>query len=295
MATFGKAGFNAVSYAAFRPSYPAQLFKTVLSYHRGASTTLLDLGAGHGLISRELSSSFTHVICTDPSESMINQAKASTPQSFSNISFHQGSAENLSFVDDGTLDMVVAGQAAHWFDYSKVWPQLALKVRPGGTLAFWGYKDNIFVDYPGATKVLDEYCYGDHTLGPYWEQPGRSILRDKFINIVPPSADWSEVTRHEYEPGTRGKGSGIGKLLMQKRLKLGEMEGYVRTFSAFHNWAVDHPEKKAKKDGGDGDIVDEMFDKMVEVEPEWAAKGDNWRDFELENEWGSAILLARKK
>jgi hypothetical protein len=295
MATFGKAGFNAVSYATFRPSYPAQLFKTVLSYHQGVSNTLLDLGAGHGLISRELSPSFKHVMCTDPSESMVKQAKASTPSSFSNISFHLGSAENLSFVDDGTVDMVVAGQAAHWFDYSKAWPQLALKVRPGGTLAFWGYKDNIFVDYPKATKVLDEYCYGDDTLGSYWEQPGRNILRDKLTDIIPPENDWSDVIRHEYEPGTRGKGSGVGELLMQKTLNLGEMEGYVRTFSAFHNWVADHPDKKARKDGGDGDIVDEMFDRMLEVEPEWAANGDNWRDFELENEWGSAILLARKK
>ncbi|EHL02640.1 putative Trans-aconitate 3-methyltransferase [Glarea lozoyensis 74030] len=278
MATFGKAGFNAVSYATFRPSYPPQLFKTVLSYHQGPSMTLLDLGAGH-----------------DPSPSMIKQAKASTSSSFSNVSFHEASAEDLHFVDDSSLDMVVAGQAAHWFDYKKVWPELAKKIRKGGTLAFWGYKDNTFVDYPKASKVLDEYCYGDSTLGPYWEQPGRNILRDKLKDIVPPETDWDEVTRYEYEPGTNGKRSGVGDLLMHKRLTLGEMEGYARTFSSFHNWAADHPERKARKDGGDGDIVDEMFDKMRESEPEWAAMGEKWREFELENEWGSAILLARKK
>jgi hypothetical protein len=226
---------------------------------------------------------------------MVNQAKASTPRSFTNISFHEASAENLSFIEDGSLDMVVAGQAAHWFDYRKVWPQLARKMRRGGTLAFWGYKDNTFVDYPEATKVLGEYCYGDNTMGPYWEQPGRSILREKLRDVVPPKTEWDEVTRFEYEPGTSGKGSGEGTLLMHRRLRLGEMEGYVRTFSSFHNWAAAHPEKKAKKDGGNGDIVDEMFDKMLEVEPEWAAKGESWRDFELENEWGSFILLARKK
>jgi trans-aconitate 3-methyltransferase len=63
--------------------------------------------------------------------------------------------------------MVVAGQAAHWFDYSKVWPELSRKVRRGGTLAFWGYKDNVFVEYPKASRVLDRYCYGEETMGPY--------------------------------------------------------------------------------------------------------------------------------
>ena len=37
---------------------------------------------------------------------------------------------------------------------------------------------------------------------------------------------------------------------MHRRLKLGEMEGYGRTFSSYHNWMAAHPEVKARKDGG---------------------------------------------
>ncbi|RDL38876.1 S-adenosyl-L-methionine-dependent methyltransferase [Venustampulla echinocandica] len=294
MATFAKASFNAASYATFRPTYPPQLYKKVLSYHRGPSSLLLDLGCGHGLISREFAPFFTRVLGTDPSPSMVEQAKSSTPSSLLNISFRQASAEDLSFVEDGTLDMVVAGQAAHWFDYKKVWPELARKMRKGATLAFWGYKDNYFVDYPKATSIMDEYCYGEKTMGPYWEQPGRQILRDLYRDIVPPEDQWEDITRTEYEPRMMGKGSGIGELLMYRRMKLGEIEGYTRTFSSFHAWAAAHPEEKARKDGGKGDILDEMFDKMLEAEPEWREKGDNWRDFEVETEWGSVILMARK-
>jgi hypothetical protein len=58
---------------------------------------------------------------------------------------------------------------------------------------------------------------------------------------------------------------------------------------------AEHPQQKARKDGGEGDIVDEMFEKMLEVEPEWKKQGENWRDIPVENEWGSVILLARKK
>lgn len=227
---------------------------------------------------------------------MTTQAKSTTSATqYSNIEFRQASAESLDFVEDGTLDMVVAGQAAHWFDYAKVWPELFRKLRSGGTVAFWGYKDNIFVDYPKATKVFDHYCYGKETMGPFWEQPGRNILRDLYRDITPPPSEWESIDRIEYEPGTEGAQTGTGEVLMHKKLKLGEVEGYVRTFSAYHNWMAEHADQKAKKDGGDGDIVDELFEKMIEVEPEWQKTGDQWRDFELENEWGSVILLTRKK
>lgn len=219
---------------------------------------------------------------------MITQAGSSTPKDkFPNIEFKEASAEDLPFVKDGGLDMVVAGQAAHWFDFSKVWPELGKKVRSGGTVAFWGYKDNIFVDYPTATKILDRYCYGESTMGPYWEQPGRQILRDKYVAIHPPASEWEDIKRVVYEPGTDGKGSGEGELLMSRRLKLGEVEGYVRTFSAYHNWKAENGEKK--------DIVDEMFEEMVEREPEWKRAGEAWRDVEVENEWGSVILMVRRK
>ena len=45
---------------------------------------------------------------------MIKQAISSTKEE--NIQFREASAENLDFIQDGSVDMVVAGQAAHWFD-----------------------------------------------------------------------------------------------------------------------------------------------------------------------------------
>jgi hypothetical protein len=54
----------------------------------------------------------------------------------------------------------------------------------------------------------------------------------------------------QYEPGTSGPKTGEGECLMHKTLKLGEMEGYGRTFSSYHNWMAAHPEVKARNDGG---------------------------------------------
>lgn len=271
-------------------------FEQVLNYHRGPKGLCVDLGCGHGSVTRELSSYFSKVVGIDPSEPMVKKAISSTKQE--NVAFRQGNAEDLDSFGDGSIDMVISSQAAHWFDYSKVWPMLKRKLRTGGTLAFLGYKENVFVDHPRATEVLNRYSYDPEVnlMGPHWEQPGRDILRDKYRTIIPSEADFEDITRLEYEPGTQGPEIGsVGERIMYKTMKLGEMEGYARTFSAYYRWHAAHPNQKAKAEGGQGDVVDEMFEKLLDVEPEWKILGAEWRDIEVASEWGSVILLARKK
>jgi SAM-dependent methyltransferase len=294
MTTFGKTTFNATSYAAFRPSYPPQLYSLLLSYHRGARKTCLDLGSGHGLIARALAPSFDQIIATDPSANMVAQATRQTSDHFPNVTFRQASAEVgiEPFADTvKQVDMVVSGQAAHWFDFAKVWPQLSRSIRPGGTLAVWCYKDHVFVDYPKASKVFIEWIYGPSKdrLGPYWE-PGRQLVRDNYAAIKPPTDVFEDQERIEYEPGTEGPESGTGDVLMQKRMTIRDSMEYMRTWSSVHAWQEANGRPKARKDGGvEGDVVDRMYDAMR------AAEGWDNDDLEVVIEWGSCVILARRK
>ncbi|GAB7348320.1 hypothetical protein MBLNU459_g6297t1 [Dothideomycetes sp. NU459] len=293
MATFAKSTFSAKSYAAFRPTYPQSLYQTVLSYHQGPRNLCIDLGCGHGLVGRELSKSFASVIGTDPSKGMIAQARNSTPRDqYGNMDFREASAESLPFVEDGSVDMVVAGQAAHWFNYPKLFKELARTVRPGGTMAFWGYKDHVFVDFPKATQIMDHYCYGQDKdlLGSYWSQPGRSIVQNKLGDIKPPEDQWEDIQRIEYEPGAMGKGTGKGTMFMNSRMKVGQCKSYVRTWSSYHGWQETHPDQIAKDKGGNGDVIDEMLEAISKESPEFKDE-----DFELDIEWGSGLVMARKR
>lgn len=213
-----------------------------------------------------------------------------------NVEFKVAPAENLPFVKDQSVDMIVSGQAAHWFDQAKFWPEMSRIIKPGGTIALWCYKDHVFVDSPIATKITDHYAYGDdeRLLGPYWEQPGRSRLRDKLHNLKPPTSGWEDVQRIEYEPTTNGARSSEGAMFLGKKIRLGECEEYVRTWSSFHAWQEKYPQMKRRQEGGEGDIVDEMFEKMVAAEPRWQTGGD-WKDIEVDVEWGSGLLLARHR
>ncbi|GAM88296.1 hypothetical protein ANO11243_063290 [Dothideomycetidae sp. 11243] len=292
MATFAKKSFNAASYAAARPTYPSKLYEIILKYHRGPKEQCLDLGCGHGVVARQFGSNFSKFLGTDPSEGMIEQARKLTPKTeYPFADFRAGFAEDDVPLPSGSIDMVTAAQACHWFDQSRLFPLLRDKVRQGGTLAFWGYKDHAFVDYPKSTAILDSYTYGDDkdTMGPYWPK-GRDILHDQLRAVRPPENDWEDIQRIEYEPGKKGKNSGEGTLLLGKRMKVGECKEYMRTWSSFHGWQETHPGAVARSKGGEGDVVDEVFDKMSK-EDEIMGNEDS----EIEVEWGSAIILARRK
>ncbi|KAK6439127.1 trans-aconitate methyltransferase 1 [Oleoguttula sp. CCFEE 5521] len=294
MATFAKSAFNTASYAAFRPVYPESLYKFVLQYHRGPKRLCVDLGCGPGIVTRKLSKQFDKTIGIDPSGGMIRQAREGAQQDSSrDIEFWEGSAETgTAAIDAGSVDLVVAAQAAHWFDQAKLWPEMQRIMRTGGTLAFWGYKDHVFVDYPHATEVMQRYAYDQHPdkLGSYWPQPGRSILQDQLRAIKPPEEDWEDIDRELYEPDTKGPYSGDGKNLMAYELSVGSCKSYVRTWSSYHGWAEAHPDAVARDKGGKGDIMDEMFDEI-------AKKDKIFRDdtFPVNVEWGSAVIRARKR
>jgi len=270
----------------------------------GPGGTLLDLGCGHGLIARALAPSFSSVIALDPSSGMVEQARKLT--SDSKITIRHGAAEDLSFLDNGSVDCLVAGQAAHWFDYSRAWPEFARVVKKGGTLAFWGYKDHVIVGYPQTTPIYNRFVYeheepvpGIESMARFWELPGRDILRESYRTINLPKTDWEGEIRIAWDPDREGGGD-IGDapedaLWQRKSLKLGELKGYVRTFSAFHGWQRAYPDKKSRDSGGDGDIVDLMFDDLVAAVPSWASTGERWREIGVDVVWGTVIIMAKRR
>ncbi|KAK3378724.1 methyltransferase-like protein [Lasiosphaeria ovina] len=310
MSIFGRPTFSSAGYAAFRPSYPATLFNRVLAFHNAGVSSptsggaLLDLGCGHGLIARALAPSFASVVALDPSAGMVEQARKLT--SDPKITIRQGKAEDLSFLPNDSVECVVAGQAAHWFDYSKAWPELARVVKRGGTLAFWGYKDHAIVGQPETTPIFNKFIYGEEEAGPmpngvesmarFWELPGRDILRDSYRNITPPGTDWEAVTRIAWDPDRKTCDiSSVPEeaLWQRKTLKLGELEGYVRTFSAFSGWQSAYPDKKSRAEGGEGDVIDLLFDEVVAAVPEWKAC-DEWKEVKVDTVWGTVILMAKR-
>jgi len=163
-------------------------------------------------------------------------------------------------------------------------------------MAFFGYTDHVFVDYPKATKLKNDIAYKDDkdALGPYWEMPGRSIIVEQLRAAMPPESEW-EVEHIVYEPGTSGRRTGTGGgPIMERRMTLAENMEYIRTWSSFHGWQEAHPNRKKRSAGGEGDCIDDLFDKMVDAVDDWKNDKD-WRTREVNVEWGTALVLGRLK
>lgn len=270
----------------------------------GISRSLLDLGCGHGPVSRALAPHFSSVTAMDPSPGMVAQARQLTASP--NITVRQGTAEDLGFLAASSVDLVVAGTAAHWFDFSRTWPELGRVVRKGGSIAFWAYNDSTLVGYPQLRSIMQRYCFGTgevrpgmEALGRFWEERGKSVLMNLFAAIKPPEEEWEDVRRVVFKPDDSAT-CGVERaaeeaLRLSKRLSLGEYAMYLRTMSAVHNWEAAHPEMRSRADGGEGDVIDAMIDDFLEAIPEWKASECKGEEVKVEAVWATVILMARRR
>jgi SAM-dependent methyltransferase len=116
-------------YVRTRPSYPAGLLGTLRdACALGPSSAVADLGSGTGIFTRLLLESGATVHAVEPNEEMRAAAEKllrGAPR------FHSvaGRAERTTLAD-GSVDLVTAAQAFHWFDVEQARAEIVRIVRP---------------------------------------------------------------------------------------------------------------------------------------------------------------------
>ncbi|KAE8148891.1 S-adenosyl-L-methionine-dependent methyltransferase [Aspergillus avenaceus] len=296
MTTFSHEQFDYKSYAQHRPAPTKSVFDAILTYHDGPLDKCIDLGCGHGVAARGLAEHFKSVTGIDPSEGMLREARART--SASHLEYRRSKAETLPFIPDQSISLVIACQAAHWFDAEHVWKEMTRVVQSKGTVAFWNWGRYYLIGHHGADEILRRFTEED--LGSYWSQPGRSIWNERMRPMeCRDLGNWEDLTRLQYEPCLDALASGIGGgIRMHMPLTLGGLEGLVRTWSPVHEWRKAHPDVLSVKEGGAGDIVDSVMQEIVEADEDWrnfTAFGGNWREIKIDLEMRSILLMARRK
>jgi SAM-dependent methyltransferase len=127
-------GSVAADYAVLRPGYPADAVAFLLGTR---PRRVLDLGAGTGLLTGELLTAGHEVVAVDVSAPMLAQLSARLPA----VPVAVGGAEDVP-LPDASVDAVVAGQAAHWFDPAPAARELRRVLRPGGVVGLvWNTRD----------------------------------------------------------------------------------------------------------------------------------------------------------
>lgn len=126
-------GAVAADYAAWRPGYPAELVTFLVGGEHGHAgrRRILDLGAGTGQLSESLVAAGHDVVAADTSADMLAQLAVRLP----GVPTLVARAEDLP-LPAGDVDVVVAAQAAHWFDPVAAGREFRRVLRPGGAVGF---------------------------------------------------------------------------------------------------------------------------------------------------------------
>ena len=127
-------GSVAESYERGRPGYPREAVEWLVGPD---PVSVLELGAGTGILTTTLVDLGHDVFATDPDPRMLDILSAKLPD----VRATQGTAEQIP-AGDGLYDVVVAGQAAHWWDLERALAEIVRVLRPGGRLALlWNLRD----------------------------------------------------------------------------------------------------------------------------------------------------------
>ena len=127
-------GGVAEAYDRGRPTYPTEAAAWLVG--QGAAT-VLELGAGTGKLTAQLTALGHDVFATDPDRAMLDQLEANLPD----VRTAVGTAEEIP-LGDRSVDVAVAAQAFHWFDLDVALPEIARVLKPGGRIAVvWNQRD----------------------------------------------------------------------------------------------------------------------------------------------------------
>ena len=127
-------GTVADAYERGRPPYPPEAVGWLIP---ADAAHVLDLGAGTGKLTRQLTGCGLDVTAVEPSEGMREKLRQAVP----GVRALAGTAERIP-LPDNSVDAVLVAQAWHWVDPARAVPEVARVLGPGGQLGLlWNIRD----------------------------------------------------------------------------------------------------------------------------------------------------------
>ncbi len=169
-------------YVRYRSSYPEQFVDWLIA-EAGLSTdsVIADMGSGTGISSKLFLDRGISVIGIEPNEDMRKAAEA-VLSSYDRFTSVDAAAESTT-LPDSSIDLVMAGQAFHWFDRDAFHTECKRILKPTGKVAlFWNerlidatpflqaYEDLIKKFATDYSKV-DHRRMDDNVIGSFFGKP----------------------------------------------------------------------------------------------------------------------------
>jgi ubiquinone/menaquinone biosynthesis C-methylase UbiE len=159
---------RASTYASRRPSYPPELVEYIAGL-APARNVAWDCGCGSGQMSVPLAKSFARVVATDASSEQIAHA---TPHP--KVEYSVAPAEKTG-IAQGSVDLIVVAQSAHWFDLPKFYEEARRVARSGAAIALITY--DLLEVTPEIDAIIRDFY---HSLP--WP-PERRLVDERYATI----------------------------------------------------------------------------------------------------------------
>ncbi len=154
----GRFSSRADDYARYRPSYPLEIVP-LLARECGldASSTVADIGSGTGLLSKLFLDFGSRVIGVEPNREM-QEAGDQALLHYARFSSKDGRAERTG-LPDGSVNLVTAGQAFHWFDLEAARAEFRRILRaPKWVALIWNEREVAGGFLKGYEEMLHRYA-----------------------------------------------------------------------------------------------------------------------------------------
>ena len=181
------------NYVRYRPGYPSEILE-LLRAECGLkpSSVIADIASGTGILTRMLLENGNRVSGVEPNPEM-RKAGEQFLASYPGFTSVAGSAEATT-LDDHSVDIITAAQAAHWFDREKARREFVRILVPGGwTVLLWNERDT------DSTAFLREYEQLLLTYGTDYREVRHENTTDTIDMFFAPSPFQSRVFHHSQE------------------------------------------------------------------------------------------------
>ncbi len=145
-------------YKKYRPGYPAEYIDYLAEYNSlGPQSVIADIGSGTGKLSRQLLGRGLKVICVEPNADMRSAAEAELG-SYIGFTSLNGTAEHTG-LKGGSVDLVTAAQAFHWFDKELFKAECKRVLKEGASVALvWNSREEGSQFIKENAKIMKRFC-----------------------------------------------------------------------------------------------------------------------------------------
>lgn len=167
---------RSANYSDFRPHYPSELLSLLeRSADLSIASVIADIDSGTGILARLFLENGNKVYCVEPNYEMRARA-ASDLSNWKNAVIIDGSAEATG-LPDHSVDLIIAGQAYHWFNQEKSKREFNRIITDRGSLALV-WNDRVETG-KGINSAYEQIC---RTYSRGYHSRGSTFLSPDFEN-----------------------------------------------------------------------------------------------------------------